>query len=223
MRLGLLVASGALAPSDPHTSDIRRSFAQVLGAGRMGALIADLTATEGRQWSAWDPRGRISFSAILATGDDDPAPVAWARFTPADPEWAGYGRDPRCAELTVYVQPRDENGPAPSQGIARWHRRFAASLDALAEFADRMLAGELRLEVTDDPAMKAAVWLEADPDLTELVGTTGARRLPGSMVRKEFGGYAVADPSGSSASNSRPAGSGRCATTRCTSTTMRRC
>lgn len=47
--------------------------------------------------------------------------------------------------------------------------------------------------------MKAAVWLESDPDRTVLLHASGARRLPGAMMRKGFGGCAVAQPTCSAA------------------------
>lgn len=197
VRLGLRVACGALSSSHPPTSDIRRAFVHTLGSGLLDAVVSDLTPTTGRRWVPYDSSGRLSFGAVLAANEDDPAPSAWARFSPPYLDFPMAGRDPRCADLVVYMEMGDgRGGAAESKNLPRWLRRFADYLDALATVPGQLLAGELGLTVAQEPAMKAAVWLNSDPDLTTLVDTTGIRRLAGSTTSNYFGAYAVADPSG---------------------------
>lgn len=197
VRLGLRVACSPLQPSHPSTSDIRRALVHTLSTGPIGAVVADLTWADGRRWIPWDSSGRLSFGAILAADEDDTMPIAWARFSPTYPDYPMAGKDPRCADLVLYVEPGDgSGGPAEAVALPRWRRRFTTFLDALATVSDQLLAGELGLDVLEEPTTKAAVWLNADPDLTALVDTTGIRRLPGSSTSTYFSGYAVADLSG---------------------------
>ena len=197
VRLGLRVACSPLEPSHPATSDIRRAWAHTLSTGPLGQVVSDLTQTENRRWIPWDSHGRITFTAVLAADEEDAAPTAWARFSPAYPDYALAGKDPCCADLVLYVEPRDRHGNAAAAvDLTRWRRRFAAFLDALDSVVAQLLVGELGLDVSSQPATKAAVWLNAGPDLTALVDTTDVRRLPGSTTSNYFGGYAVADPTG---------------------------
>lgn len=113
-----------------------------------------------------------------------------------DPTVPRYGRDPRCADFVLHIEPRTRRGdPAPPRDLAQWHRCFTRAFTIFDTITSHLLTGELRL-ATNDLAGTLAVWLDTPSDLTQLADTRRYDRVPGTLVSRQFNGYAVADASG---------------------------
>lgn len=195
LRIGLHVKCSPIAPSNPSTSEIRRAYLRTLDHAAIANLVNSLSDEEGLVWTPWDSSGRDNHGAVFGRGDqDDTAPTAWARILLPDPARSSFWRDPQSADFVLHIEPRERNGqPAPARGLPDWHRLFAQALSLPDVIASSLLSGELALNTPEEPSTKAAVWLTAPHDLTELVDISGLRRLPGSYISSWFHGYAVAD------------------------------
>ncbi|MGH3709708.1 MAG: hypothetical protein ACRDRQ_16740 [Pseudonocardiaceae bacterium] len=133
----------------------------------------------------------------MTDGNEDIAPPAWARVLLPDAAVPRYGRDSRCADFVLHIEPRTRNGePAPPRDLAQWHWRFTRASTVFDTITSHLLAGELRLATSTDPSSKLAVWLNTPSDLTQLVDTSQYDRVAGTHVRPSYDGYAVADLSG---------------------------
>jgi hypothetical protein len=191
VRIGMMVACSPLDPLTPPTSEIRAKLLAFLGQPPLIDLVRSLTdVREGLAWRAWDDNPRFNFGAILSPPDSDEAPVAWARLLVPEKATRRYGRDPRCANLVLYVEPRTR--PA---SLVTWYERFAQSLRVPATLVT-FLRQQLGLSTSSDPLAEAGVWLRAPQALTELVDIDGFESVPGSPHTNGFMGFAMADPDG---------------------------
>jgi hypothetical protein len=195
IRIGILVACGPLGAT-PATSDIRASLLAFLNREPVSDLVASLThAGPDAEWKSWGGNGRNTFSAIL-TGDDEAVPAAMARLLPPVEGTSFAGRDPRMAELILWVEPRAPGGAtALAVNLATWRDRLVRALAVPGAFAD-FLAKDLGLATSDDPLAQAGVILDVPHAMTELVDIESLEPVPGSSTSTWFMGWAVADPDG---------------------------
>src|ERR1017187_2792738 len=93
-----------------------------------------------------------------------------------------FGRDPRYADLVLYVEPgMAQAGKVSPAGLAVWHERFARAVRLPAVLA-RYLTSDLGLATSSDPSAQIAIWLKArGTSLTELVDVDGFTVVPGSQ------------------------------------------
>ncbi|MFG2058974.1 hypothetical protein ACGFI9_33625 [Micromonospora sp. NPDC048930] len=82
--------------------------------------------------------------------------------------------------------------------LAAWPEMFAAWFETFRDVSG-FLAG-LGLDLTAQPAARAAVAISTRTDLSEVVDLTSNPRIPGTSVSGWFQAVAVADPSGVSVS-----------------------
>ena len=199
LRIGIVIACGEIPRDSPPTSSIRASFLAFLGKPDIMDLVAELTDVTGKTWKARDERPRFNFAAVLAGDDENEVPAAWARLLLPE-SWAShFGRDPRYADLVLYVEPgMAQAGKVSPAGLAVWHERFARAVRLPAVLA-RYLTSDLGLATSSDPAAQIAIWLKArGTSLTELVDVDGFTVVPGSQPNW-FIGLAVADQEGQDA------------------------
>jgi len=197
LRTGIVIACDQLATSSPTTSAIRAAFLNFLGRPEIMYFIGEMADVAGKTWRPRDENPRFNFGAVLAGEGEEEPPAAWARLLLPE-SWSNrFGRDPRCANLVIHVEPRTNSGaPAQPTSLAIWHQRFAQALKlptALAQF----LTDTLGLPTSSDPQAEIAIWLKAHTaSLTELVDVDGFTVVPGSPQANWFMGFAVADPQG---------------------------
>jgi hypothetical protein len=182
-RVGIVIACEQLPRDTPPTSSIRASFLAFLGETDVMNLIAELADVTGKTWKAWDEHPRFNFGAVLASDDETEVPAAWARLLLPE-SWAShFGRDPRYANLVLFIEPGlaqvSEVSPA---SLAAWHRRFTLAIripPALGEY----LTSDLGLATSSDPAAEVAIWLKArGASLMELVDVDGFNIVPGTQA-----------------------------------------
>lgn len=197
VRIGMMVACSPLDPLAPPTAEIRAKLLSFLGQSPVMDLVRSLTYDyQGRVWIAWDDNPRFNFGAILSLPDSKEAPAAWARLLLPQESTRRYGRDPRCAYLVLYVEPRTRPGAsAPAQSLVTWYERFAKSLRVPAAMVN-FLRQELGLSTSNDPLAEIGVWLKAPRAMTELVDIDGFESVPGSAQLNWSMGFAMADPEG---------------------------
>jgi hypothetical protein len=196
LRAGIVIACAQLPRDSPPTSSVRSSFLAFLAWPEIMDLIAELTDTTGMTWKAWDERPWFNFGAVLSGEEENKAPAAWARLLLPETWASHFGRDPRYANLVLFIEPRTgpEGGVAPA-GLTEWHRRFARAARIPAALAG-FLSSDLGLATSSDPAAEVAVWLKArGTSLTELVDVSGFTVVPG-VEANWFIGLASADPQG---------------------------
>lgn len=197
VRVGLRLACGPLGSWHPTTSELRRAFLRVLSQRPIAEFVAGMTHVEGLTWTARDSHGRHSHGAVLAGGQDDVAPTAWARVLLPESGGPSFWRDPQCADVVLHVEPRTRHGElAPARDLTSWHRHFTRALAIPQAIAASLLVEELGLVVSREPATKVAVWLSARDNLTQLVDINDCQRVPGTHVSGWFNAYAVADTAG---------------------------
>lgn len=197
LRLGVRIACSPLDPVMPGTSEIRRAFLRALNSRAIAEFIAASTNTSGAEWTSWEGNGRHNHAAVFTNDPEQGAPTAWARILLSDPGYPSAFRDSRCADFVLHVEPRTRSGePAAPADLAAWQRRFIDGLRVPDAIATSLLAGDLRLNVGEEPTTKIAIWLEGRPDLSALVDIAGFRRLRGTQMSRQFSGYAVADGDG---------------------------
>ena len=199
LRVGIVIACGQLPRDTPPTSTIRATFLAFLGKRDIMDLVAELTDVTGKTWKARGEHPRFNFGAVLAGDDESEIPAAWARLLLPE-SWASrFGRDPRYADLVLYVEPGTAQASKVSSArLAAWHQRFARAIRLPAALA-RYLTSDLGLATSSDPAAQIAIWLKArGTSLTELVDVDGFTVLPGSQPNW-FIGLAMADQDGQDA------------------------
>ena len=199
LRVGIVIACSQLPRDTPPTSSIRASFLAFLGRPNIMDLVADLTDVTDKTWKARDERPRFNFGAVLDGDDENEVPAAWARLLLPE-SWAShFGRDPRYADLVLYIEPgMAQAGNVSPAELAVWHQRFARAVRLPAVLAG-YLASELGLATSSDPAVEVAIWLKAcGTSLTELVDINGCTVVPGSQPNW-FIGLALADQEGQNA------------------------
>lgn len=195
-RAGIVIACGQLPRDTPPTSAIRASFLAFLSKPEITGLVAELTDVSGKTWKARDEHPRFNFGAVLAGDDENEVPAAWARLLLPE-SWAShFGRDPRYANLVVYVEPGMAQAVNVSPaGLAAWYQRFARAARIPAVLAG-YLTSDLGLATSDDPAAEIAIWMKArGASLTELVDVDGFTIVPGAQA-SWFIGLAAADQAG---------------------------
>jgi hypothetical protein len=196
LRIGIALACDPLSADTPATSAVRKSFLAFLGIQGVMDLIEQLTGVVGMTWRSWDERPRLNFGAVLATSDESETPAAWARLLLPQAGAARSGRDERCANLVLHIEP---GGGKPSEispaTLSAWHRRFAQVLMIPAAL-DSFLASDLGLATLNEPAAEVAAWLTAyGNSLAELVDISSFTVVPGSQP-SWFTGIALADSQG---------------------------
>jgi hypothetical protein len=195
LRIGISLACGPLSDSPP-TSALRKAFLRLLGSPPVMDLIEQLTSVAGTTWRSWDERPRLSFSAVLATSDEQETPAAWARLLLPQAGTSSLGCDDKRANLILHIEP---SGGRPSDTfpatVRAWHRRFTQALTVPAAMAG-FLADDLDLHIHSEPAAEIAVWLTAHGStLAELVDICSFTVIPGTQARW-FTGIAHADLQG---------------------------
>lgn len=196
VRIGMLVACEPLGETPP-TSEIRSRMLGFVTWAPVMELINGITHVQpGVSWTPWGGHGRFSFELALTGESEEEAPVASALFIPPQAGMTRYGRDSRCAEFVLDIEPRDAQGePASAAALAVWHDRFTRILK-LPTLLAQFLGHDLELATSDDPPAQAGVWLNAPRAITELVDTGPLRAIKGSAVSNQFIGWALADPIG---------------------------
>ena len=195
-RVGIVIACGQLPRDTPPTSAIRTSFLAFLSKPGIMDTVAELTDVTGKTWKARDEHPRFNFGAVLAGDDENEVPAAWARLLLPE-SWAShFGRDPRYANLVLYVEPgMAQAGNVSPAGLAAWYQRFARAARIPALLAG-YLTSDLGLATSSDPAAEIAIWLKArGASLTELVDVDGFTVVPGAQA-SWFIGLAAADEGG---------------------------
>lgn len=197
VRIGMMVACSPLDPLSPPTAEIRSKLLSFLGQSPVMDLVRSLTSDhQGLVWRAWDDNPRFSFGAILSPPDNKEAPAAWARLLIPQESTRRYGRDPRCAYLVLYVEPRTRLGArAPARSLVTWYELFFKSLRTPVAMVN-FLRQQLGLSTSNDPLAEVGIWLKAPRALTELVNIDGFESVPGSAQANWFMGFAMADPDG---------------------------
>jgi hypothetical protein len=199
LRIGIVIACDQLPRDSPPTSTIRASFLAFLSRPDIMDLVAELTDVTGKTWKARDEHPRFNFGAILAGDDESEVPAAWARVLLPE-SWAShFGRDPRYANLVLYIEPgMGQAGNVSPAGLASWYQRFARAALLPAVLA-RYLTSDLGLATSDHPAAEIAIWLKArGASLTELVDVNDFTVVPGAQANW-FIGLAAADQEGQDA------------------------
>ncbi len=199
LRVGIVIACDQLPRDTPTTSTIRATFLAFLGKPDIMDLVAELTDVTNETWKARDERPRFNFGAVLAGDDENEVPAAWARLLLPESWSSHFGRDPRYADLVLYVEPgMGQASKVSAAGLAAWHQRFTRTVRLPAALA-RYLTSDLGLATSSDPATQIAIWLRArGTSLTELVDVDGFTIVPGSQPNW-FTGLAMADQDGQDA------------------------
>jgi hypothetical protein len=193
VRIGLRVACDALAET-PSTSELRAVFLEFLNQAPIRDLIAQLTDVGGDlTWRSYGGNGRFTNGAVLVADDEDKAPVASALMNLKEADTRRWGHEEPCAELLVYVKPRNGSGnPAPPAGLAAWHDRLVTALEVPGAFA-RFLTAQLGVRTYPHPPTRLGVRLDARPSITELVDTSGLVPVGGSSASPSFQHYLIAE------------------------------
>lgn len=197
VRVGLSIACSELQAT-ASTSDLRAKFLRFLGQPAVMDLVRQLTHINPEAtWKARDDNPPFNFGAVLAPpGQEEQAPVGWARILLPESLTRRYGRDARSAYLVLYVEPRTADGrPAPLASLASWHQRLSMALQLPGAVAG-FLADDLGLATAADPAAQIGVWLKTPHHLTELVEVDAFDSVPGSAQSNWFMGFAVSSRQG---------------------------
>jgi hypothetical protein len=197
VRIGSLIACDPLGSVVAGT-ELRSRFRAFLAQQAIMSFVAEMTHVGPEEkWVSLAGNGPIMLEASLMAENQETAPVASAMFLPSIAGQSLYGRDPRCAELRLYIEPRTADGsPAPPMKLVDWQARFARAL-AIPRLLAGFLSHDLGLATSDDPHARFGILLEAPGPLTELIDIGGLRPLPGNFARNQFVGWAIADPGGS--------------------------
>jgi hypothetical protein len=197
LRLGVMVACDRLAPDGCTTSELRDAFLELLSRGALWEVVKSMThVTSGASWHLFYGNGRMNNGAILAVNADDPeAPVAHAILNLTERGVQHFMQDGRCAELLMYIEPRDRSGAvAPAQPLSDWFQWLLRALKVPAALAT--LLSDLGLGVYDDPPAQLGVRLDTSSGLSELINIGQLTRVPGSPLSTSFFSYILADRSG---------------------------
>jgi hypothetical protein len=197
--IGMLIACDPLAPTTAGT-ELRSRFRDFLTQPAIMGLVAEMThVSHDDRWVSLAGNGLLMLQASLTAGEENTAPVASAIFVPSAAGQTLDGREPRCAELRICINPRNADGSAASpMRLADWQSRFTRALAVPRLLAD-FVSNDLGITASDDPHARFGIRLEAPGPLTGLIDIGGLSTLPGRDVSNQFTGWAIADPNGNPA------------------------
>ncbi|WP_159079557.1 hypothetical protein [Plantactinospora sp. BC1] len=187
-------------PAARRAKQISDALLALLNSVTMTNALARHVDIDGLAWTRYGDHARASFGAILRAADDDGEPVAWARFSPPPAaEHQLFGRESGSADLLLAVRFGADGGPSdPPVSLAAWSETFTAWFGTFSDVG-AFLTG-LGLDLTAQPAARAAVAFSTRTDLGEVVDLTSIPRIPGTFVSAWFHAVAAADRPGMSAS-----------------------
>jgi len=196
IRVGALVACDPLGPGAHATSDLRRLFREFLGSRPVMELVTALTSSHGLTWTSYGDNAPITLEAIFSGEDQEANPAALAMLLLPVVGQSMYGRDSRCAEFVLFLEPRTPQGtPTSPISLAAWYDRFTQAL-ALPAALDSFLTRDLDCTTANEPPAQAGIWLNVALSMTELIDSGDLRPVPGSIPSVEFIGYAIGDARG---------------------------
>ncbi|MDZ5447543.1 hypothetical protein U2F26_33375 [Micromonospora sp. 4G57] len=188
-------------PAARRAKQISDALLALLGSVAMINALARHVDIDGLAWARYGDHARASFGAVLRAPGDDGEPAAWARFSPPPAaEHQLFGRESGSADLLLAVRFGDGGGPLDLPvSLAAWPETFTAWLETFGSVGD-FLTG-LGLDLTAQPAARAAVAISTRTDLGDVVDLTSIPRIPGTSVSGWFHTVAAADRSGVSVSD----------------------
>jgi hypothetical protein len=196
VRIGVCVACEPVS-QDTSSSKIASGFVRFLSRDPGVALTSSLThVSDGVSWVRLAGHGVIRLEATLGDTGEAGRPAASAMLLPPVAGMQMYGRPDGVACLWLHVEPRGPDGAlAPPASLVVWHQRLRQAISLASAFAE-LLADDLGLVTSDDPAARVGVMLNAVNSMTELVDTGALRTLPGAVPSSQFLVYAIADRAG---------------------------
>jgi hypothetical protein len=195
VRFVVLIACSRVGP-DLDSKHLWSQFAAFLRAPAASCIATMLTGTRANlRWERRGTRRAAQIDAVLTSAEDDDA-VAAARLNLPD-DTSPYGRDNRCAAVTLHFEPPDKEGrPSPALSPGSWESVFVQVLELASEFR-QFLEGELGLEVSADPPPNIVFKFDPQQDIAEMIDASGLKHLPGLQNRSEVIGYFIANQDGS--------------------------
>ena len=197
VRVGIMVACAPLG-DEPTTSDLRDEFLNLLGRPPIWDLINRLTYVgTDLSWRSYASNGRINNGAVLTSDEKrEDAPIVSALMNLSDGGARRWGQDPRCAEIMVIIEPRDEAGkPAVPGSLKEWHERLVLALEMAGAFA-QFLSRDVGVQTYDDPPTQLGVSLEAGQSVGELIDAGEFTPVAGSPTSRSFVSYVIAERGG---------------------------
>ncbi|MGX4656306.1 hypothetical protein ACWCHM_21715 [Micromonospora sp. SCSIO 07396] len=190
----------AKLPAARKAKQISDALLALLGSVAMTNALARHVDIDGLTWTRYGDHARASFGAVLRAPDNEGEPAAWARFSPPPAaEHQLFGRESDSADLLLAVRLGGSGGPSDLPvSLNAWSETFAAWFETFGDVGD-FLAG-LGLDLSAQPAARAAVAISTRDHLGEVVDLTSIPRIPGTFVSGWFHTVAAADRDGMSVS-----------------------
>jgi hypothetical protein len=179
-----------------RAKQISDALLTLLGSPAMTNALARHIDIGGLAWTRYGDHSRTSFGAVLRAVDDDGEPAAWARFSPPPaPGYQLFGRESGCTDLVLAVRFGDGGGPSGRPAsLTSWSETFTTWFETFPDVGTFL--GGLGVDLTAQPATRAAVAISTRTDLSEVVDLASVPLIPGTSVAAWFHTVAAADPTG---------------------------